>query len=39
MFSDECKVIIRENIRVHMWCRPGEEWMPQSISPGRGRVA
>ena len=36
IFSDECKVIIGENNRVYVWRRPGEEWMPQCISPGRG---
>ena len=34
IFSDECKIIVGENNRVFVWRKPGEEWLPQCLSPG-----
>ena len=34
IFSDECKIIVGENNRVFAWRKPGEEWLPQCLSPG-----
>ena len=35
IFSDECKVILGENNRVYVWRRPGEEYIPECLCPGR----
>ena len=31
--SDESKIIVDENNRVFVWRKPGEEWLPQCLSP------
>ena len=34
IFFDECKIIVGENNRVFVSRKPGEEWLPQCLSPG-----
>ncbi|CAG2224309.1 unnamed protein product [Mytilus edulis] len=36
IYSDECKVEIGMDNRVLVWRRPGEEWTPPCLNPGRG---
>ena len=36
IFSDECKVEVGMDNRVLIWRRPGEEWTPKCLNPGRG---
>ena len=36
IYSDECKVELGMDNRVLIWRRPGEEWTPPCLNPGRG---